>query len=154
MQLACCHLISEKTGKELKHSALVADGCSPRFLWHQLKRKLLLQLTYEGEDYEFNFSPFDRNCKWSLHTTEKRLVWQIVAANKDALVQITLYSLLQHMFSLNYENPDGSRPGKLWSTGSAIGKLNFYRKTDSDKELVDTLRMKDVLCIVEDTFYS
>lgn len=33
LQFASGHLISEKTGRELKHSALAIDGCCPKFLF-------------------------------------------------------------------------------------------------------------------------
>ena len=53
LQLASCRLTSERTGRLLKHSALAIDGCCPRFLCFRLKKRLLVQLTYEGEDFSF-----------------------------------------------------------------------------------------------------
>lgn len=150
LQLASCRLTSERTGKELKHSAFAADGCCPGFLWFRLKHKLLLQLTYEGQDFEFNFSPFHRNCKWIRKKTSKRLIWQIVAQNKDAVIKVTLNSLLENMLQLNYEDPTGARPGPLSGTGDGVGKILLYRRTPEGKELIDTLTAENVLCISEE----
>ncbi|MBO4976231.1 MAG: hypothetical protein J6C54_00575 [Lachnospiraceae bacterium] len=149
LQLASCHLISERTGRELKHSALAIDGCCPRFLWFRLKRKLLLQLTYEGEDFNFNFSPFAKECKWNVKVTNKRLVWQIVARNKDAVAKVTVSSLKETMLGLHYENPDGKRPVGLVGGRSGCGKVLLYRMTDEGKELIDTLTVEDALTIYE-----
>ena len=91
LQLASCHLISERTGHELKHSALAMDGCSPKFLCFPLKRRLMLQLTYTGEDFEFHFAKpgsFCR-CKWNIKETNKRYIWHIMAQNKSAVIKIS-----------------------------------------------------------------
>ena len=149
LQLASCHLSSERTGRELKHSALAIDGCCPGFLRFRLKRKLLLQLTYEGEDFNFNFSPFSKECKWNMKVTNKRLVWQIVARNKDAVVKVTVNSLKENMLGLHYENPDGKRTDGLYGSGSGFGKVLLYRRTAEGGELIDTLTVKDALTICE-----
>lgn len=57
LQFASGHLISEKTGRELKHSALAIDGCCPKFLFFPMRRRILMQLTYTGEDFEYHFWP-------------------------------------------------------------------------------------------------
>lgn len=150
LQFASCRLTSERTGRELKHSAFAADGCCPRFLWRRLQRKLLLQLTYEGEDFEFNFSPFHQNCKWIIKKTNKRLIWQIVAQNKDAVIKVSLSSLKEDLLSLNYEDPVGRRPKELPGCGNGIGKILLYRRTSEGKELIDTLNLENVLCIHEE----
>lgn len=149
LQLASCHLTSERTGRELKHTALAIDGCCPVFLWFRLKRKLLVQLTYEGEDFVFNFSPLSKECKWNIKITNKRLVWQIVAQNKEAVMKVTISSLKEHMMLLHYENPDGKKPDGLYGGGSGCGKVLLYRKTAGEKELIDTLTVEDSLTIYE-----
>ncbi len=175
MQLSSCRLTSERTGRELKHSAFAANGCCSRFLWFRLKQKLLLQLTYEGEDFEFNFSPFSRQCRWNVKRTNKRLIWQIVARNKDAEIKVTLSSFLGEMMRLDYEDPSGQRPAEVLAGGNGCGKILLYRKTGSlsagaedvgsgginempenttpyntyhnNKELIDTLYLENVLSI-------
>ena len=149
LQLASCHFISERTGRELKHSALAIDGCCPRFLWFRLKRRLLLQLTYEGEDFVFNFSPFSKECKWNVKITNRRLVWQIIAQNKDAVIKVTVNSLKEQMMPLNYEDPDAKKPEGLYGGGSGCGKVLLYRRTAEGKELIDTLTAEDVLTLYE-----
>ena len=149
LQLASSHLISERTGKELKHSALAVEGCIPRFLCFPLRRKLILQLTLEGEDYQFNFTPFSRACKWKLSISRKRIVWQIVAGNRDAVVKIILSDLQKNMLPLLYENPDGIKTTALFGSGCGEGKIQFYRRTPEGKQLADTLLIKDALTIYE-----
>ena len=150
LQLGTCRLISERTGKELKHSALAADGCCPRFLWKTLKQKLLLQLTYEGQDFEFNFSPFQQCCKWRIHYTDKRLIWQIAARSKDAEIKITMTGHLRDSLCLTYEDPMANLPGRLHAGGKGTGKILLYRKTSGQKELIDTLTAKNILWICEE----
>lgn len=149
MQLACCSLTSERTGKELKHSAIAVDGCCPRFLFFRLKRKLILQLTYEGEDFEINFSrwgTFSR-CKWNLKQTKKRNIWQIAAWNKDAVIKVTAGCLSEDMMTMNYEAPNGARPKTpVLAAGSGDGKILLYRRVPGGKELIDTLVMENVFC--------
>ena len=147
LQLSSCDLISERTGRKLKNSALAVDGFCPRFLFIPLKRKLLFQLTYEKEDYEFNFSPFRRECKWKLTESNKRFIWQIIAQNKDAVVKLSLCSLRQEMLALHYESPDGVLPDKLLGNGSGIGKILLYRRTGSELELIDTISIAHLLHI-------
>lgn len=150
LQLASCRLISERTGKELKHSAIAADGCCPRFLWFTLKQKLLLQLTYEGEDFEFNFVPLKEECKWLIKKSPKRLIWQIVAQNKDAVIKFTMSDLARNTMTLNYEDPSAIRPGTLHSGGNAFGKLLLYRRNGDNKDLIDTISVENIFWICEE----
>ncbi len=150
LQLASSRLTSERTGRELKHSAFAVDGCQSRFLWFRLRKKLLLQLTYEGEDFEFDFSPFNRQCKWHAKRTNKRLIWQIVAMNKDAVIKATLSSFTGEMMHLDYEDPTGQRPDAVLAGGNGCGKILLYRRTGNEtnqKELIDTLYLDNVLSI-------
>ena len=64
LQLASSNLVSERTGKLLKHSALAIDGCCPRFLFFRLKPRMLLQLTYTGEDFCFSCARPHIQGKW------------------------------------------------------------------------------------------
>lgn len=150
LQLASCDLTSETSGKPLKHSAIALNGCYPRFLCFPLKRKLLIQLTYENEDYEFNFSPFARDCKLNLKYTNKRLIWQLVAQNKNAVLKLTCSSLRSDLIPLGYESPDGNRPENLQGGGNGSGKLLLYRKTKTGKELIDTICAEHILHIQSD----
>lgn len=145
LQLACCRLSSERTGKELKSSALAVDGCCPRFLMFHLRRKLILQLTYEGEDFEINFSHWrPGRCKWTSRQTSKRNILQIAAWHKDYIIKVTAACPVGETLKMNYEAPNGSLPqSSLLATGSASGKVLVYRRTPEGKELVDTLLMEN-----------
>ncbi len=148
LQLASCHLISERTGHELKHSALAMDGCSPKFLCFPLKRRLMLQLTYTGEDFEFHFAKpgsFCR-CKWNIKETNKRYIWHIMAQNKSAVIKISGSCRKEEMLPLRYEAPDGSKAEvPLSGGGSGYGSLQIYRRTPAGKQLLDSLTYENAL---------
>ena len=148
-QFASGHLTSARTGKALKHSALAIDGCCPRLFGIPLKRKLMLQLTYTGEDFEYNFaSPgaLSRS-KWKVKETNKRFIWHIMAQNKTSIIKISGSCMKEQMMPLLYESPDGilsRRP--LWASGAGIGKIELYRRFHGGAQLIDTLTVDDALC--------
>lgn len=149
LQFASSHLISERTGKELKHSALAIDGSCPRFLWFPLKRKLMLQLTYTGEDFEYNFARPDlfSRCKWKVKETNKRYIWQIMAQNKTSVIKLTCSSQKAHMMPVNYEAPDGSLSrNTLWGGGMGTGTIEIYRRIPGGVQLIDKLTVSDGFC--------
>ena len=141
LQLACCHLTSERAGRTLRHSALAVNGCHPRFLWFPLRRKLMLQLTYMGEDFEFN------RCKWDVKETNKRIIWHILAQNKASVVKVSGSCTKEQLMFLKYENPDGllSRL-PLWAGACGTGTVRLYRRVPGGRELLDTLAMENALC--------
>lgn len=149
LQLASCHLTSGRTGKELKHSALAIDGCCPKFLWFPLRRRLMIQLTYTGEDFEFHFAKpgtFCR-CKWKVKETNKRFIWHIMAQNKTAIIKISGSCTKTEMMSLNYEAPDGSRSKlPLHAGGMGVGTIELYRRIPGGRQLIDTLKMDNAFC--------
>ena len=148
-QFATSHLFSEVTQKNAKHTSLAIDGCCPKFLCFSLKRKLIMQLTYEGEDFEFNFSRFRlfNRTKWKVKETNTRIIWQLVAQNKNAIVKVTGSCLKEEMLLMNYESPDGSRPqNPLYAGGTGIGKVLLYRRFFDGKQLEDTLVANDCFC--------
>lgn len=148
LQLASCNLVSQRTGKELKHSALAIDGCSPKFLFLPLRKRIMIQLTYTGEDFEFNFTKpgmFSR-CKWKVKETNKRFLWHIKAQNKTSVIKISGSCTKEQMMPLDYEAPDGSKSTMpLWAGGCGIGKIEIYRRTNGDLQWIDTLTMGDGL---------
>ena len=149
LRLASCHLTSVRTGRELKHSALAVDGCCPKFLFFPLHRKLFIQLTYMGEDFEFHFAnPRSLSrCKWKTKETNKRFIWHIKAQNKNAVIKISLNCLKNNMMDLTYESPEGRLSDTpLLGGGAGAGTVEIYRRTAGDLELVDTLSVEDALC--------
>lgn len=148
-QFASSHLLSARTGKELKHSALAIDGCCPRFLCFPLKHKLMIQLTYTGEDFEYNFArpgTFSR-CKWKLKETNMRYIWRIMAQNKTSVIKISGSCMKEQMMPLLYESPDGIRSKRpLLASGAGIGKVEIYRRSRGGVQLIDTLTIDDAFC--------
>lgn len=148
MQLACCHLISERTGNILRHSALAIDGCCPRFFFIPLRRKMIIQLTYTGEDFEYNFSnPFKfTRYKWKLKETNKRELWHILAQNRDSLIKISGYTFKDTLMPLGYEDPEGKGfRNTLKASANAVGTVELYRITPAGKVLIDRLTMVNAL---------
>lgn len=141
--------LTSQTGRELKHSALACTLICPRFLCFPKKPRLLVQLTYEGTDYEYNYFRRDSHsrCKWNVHQTDKRIVWQAVVQNQETILKITGTCLKKHMISMQYEGPNGIKPsGPLWAGGTGIGTALLYRRTQEGKQLIDTLELANVFC--------
>lgn len=142
-QAACGKLKSERTGSELRHSVLAVSSYTPRFLLFRLRPRLILQLTYRGEDFEC------RSCRWETKETEKRFVWRVVAKSKTAVVKVTASCRKEEMMPLRYENPDGTRPKTSLRAGSAgVGTVQVFRRLSRDRELVDTLTLENSLCLL------
>ena len=149
MQFASNKLISERTGKALRHSALAIDGCCPRLLCFPLKRRLMIQLTYTGEDFEYNFAKLGllSRCKWRVKETNKRYIWNIMAQNKTSVIRISCYCMKDLMMPINYESPDGSvRKEPLLGSGSGVGSIEIYRRIPGGLQLIDKLTIEDGFC--------
>lgn len=148
IQLSSGRLSSEHTGKTLRHSCLAVNGCCPRFLFFPLKHKLMIQLTYMGEDFDFGLKPFVLSrCKWEAKETNKRFIWHILARNKNAVIKISGSCTKEQMLHLQYENPDGIKSRlPLWAGGAGIGTIQLYRRVPGGRELLDTLHMENALC--------
>lgn len=153
LQFAASRLVSQRTGHALKHSALAIDGCCPRFLCFPLRRRLILQLTYTGEDFEYNFAKpmLLSRCKWKVKQTNKRYIWKVSAQNKTSVIKISCHCLKDQMMPLHYETPDCSgRPGGLLGgllggcTGSGV--VEIYRRTPEGLKLIDRLDIEKGLC--------
>lgn len=150
-QLSSCTLLSERTGKLLKHSALAIDGCCPRFLFFRFKPKLLVQLTYTGEDFYYSFAkPLQKPLlKWGTKERKDSFTWHVKAANRDSLMTLTLHSPKNTMMPLLYDSPDGSAAPKLKAGKEGYGTLDLYRITPAGKVWLDTLTIQNGLCIIE-----
>lgn len=145
LQLASCRLTSERTGKELKHSAFAIDGCCPKFLCFPMKRKLFLQFTYTGEDFTFHFAnPYSR-CKWKIKETNKRYIFHIMAQNKDAVLKLSGSSPKAGMMPLKYEAPDGTVPEAPFTGAAGFGTAELYRITPEGPKLIDKLKFENAL---------
>lgn len=148
MQFACGKLTSERTGRMLRHSVLAINGCCPRFLFIPLKRKLLIQLTYTGEDYDFGSKPFVLSrCRWETKKTNKRYIWHIIAKNKTSVIKISGSCTREQMLALQYESPEGVKAKlPLMAGAAATGTIRLYRRVSGGLELLDTLHMEQGFC--------
>lgn len=148
MQFSCGSLTSERTGKPLKHSVLAMNGCCPRFFFLPLRRKLLIQLTYTGEDFDFGFKPFVLSrCRWETKETNKRYVWHVIARNKTAVIKISGSCTKDQMMELKYESPDGTLSrSPLLAGAAATGTIRLFRRTPEGRELLDTLHVENGFC--------
>lgn len=149
LQFSSGRLTSKRTDKELKHSVLAINGCCPRFLCFPLRRRLMIQLTYMGEDYEFGFAkpPFFSRQKWEIKETNRRFIWHIMAQNKNAVIRISCSCTKEQMMRLRYETPEGHRlKSPLWTGCGGTGTIQLYRREKGEKQLIDTLRLEDAVC--------
>lgn len=145
LQLSGNQLISEKTGKALKYSAFAVDGCYTRFFGLQLNPKLMIQLTYTGEDFEFSFArPLSLSrIKWNKKRTAKRIIWQIKAVNRKAMIKCSISCPRKTLFSIDYKSPDMQQSGtSLMASGEATGIIELYRKSSEGYQKIDTLRFE------------
>ena len=149
MQFACGRFTSKRTGKALRHTVLAVNGCCPRFLFFPLRRRLMIQLTYTGEDFEFGLHHqfLLSRCKWETKENGKRFIWHIKARNRSAVIKISGSCTKTQLMELQHENPDSSIPKMpLWAGGAGIGTVEIYRRIPGGRELLDTLRMEDAFC--------
>lgn len=149
IQLACGKFTSKRTGRELRHTVLALNGCCPRFLFLPLKRRLMIQLTYTGEDFEFGLHRqfLFSKCKWETKENGKRFIWHILAQNRTAVIKISGSCTKAQLMQLQYENPDSSIPSMpLWAGGAGIGTVEIYRRIPGGRQLLDTLRMDGAFC--------
>ncbi|MDL2301447.1 hypothetical protein LJC58_03735 [Lachnospiraceae bacterium OttesenSCG-928-D06] len=154
LQFASNCLISEGSSLPLKHTAFVVDGCCPRFFCFPLKKRLLFQLTYKDQDYNFFFSGFlfRRRLKWMNKKTNKRFQLRLVAQDKDIMIKLSGSCIREDMLPLNYEDPDGKRKDSpVYGDGNGEGTLLIYQKTSDGKQLLDTLTIKNALFIYCDS---
>lgn len=144
-QFACGKMSSERTGRELRHSVLAMNSICPRLFHFRLRSRLILQLTYMGEDFEFS------RCKWETKETEKRFIWHILAQNKTVVIKVSGSCTKQEMLNLQYEDPEGIKSRLPLRAGSGgIGTIQIYRRNHGERELTDTLRLDNALCIYRD----
>ena len=148
-QFASGRLSSARTDRELKHSVLAINGCCPRLLFFPLRRRLMIQMTYMGEDYEFGFvKPFlFSKQKWEVKETNKRFIWHIMARNRTSVIKISCSCTKGQMMQLRYETPEGHRlKSPLWAGGAGTGTIQLYRREKGGKQLIDTLKLEDAVC--------
>lgn len=147
--LSSNHLISKRTGKELKNSAFDIGGGRPKVFFIPLKRILLGAFYYEGKEIEFNFSKFWHRTRTQFKCTEtdREIIWHVQQENKEYMMQTNIHCLKEDMLWINYEAPDGTkRHNRLWNGGTGKGWIKLYRKKGHRKELVDEITVLNTGC--------
>ncbi len=143
--LSSNNLVSNITGKRLNNSVFDIGGGCPKVGFIALKRKLLSAFTYEGKDYEFNFSKFWTNTrtKFDCKETENQIIWHVEQKtwNNRFIADFTCEK--KDMLLVNYESPDGKkRHNRLWNGGNGVGTIKLYHK----KKLIDDIKVENLGC--------
>ncbi len=147
--ISSCNITSNITGKKLNHTVFDIGGGRPVVFGRALERRLLMDLFYEGKDYEFNFSKFFDRVKttFQCYETETEVVWKIHTQNRKAGMDVFCSCLKSEMLLVNYEAPDGSkRHNRLWNGGTGSGTIKLYKKEKNQRILIDELSFSDAGC--------
>ncbi len=143
--LSSNNLVSNITHKRLNNSVFDIGGGCPKVGPIALKRKLLSAFTYEGKDYEFNFSKFWTGCKtkFDCKETDTEIIWHVEQKTWSNKIVVDISCLKKDMLLVNYESPDGmKRHNRLWNGGNGKGSIKVYRKG----KLIDDIRCENVGC--------
>lgn len=143
--LSSNHLVSKKTGKELKNSVFDIGGGRPKIGHLALENKLLSAFYYEGKEYEFNFSKF-----WMLpktqflcQETDTQILWHVEQETPVHKMVTDIACMKKDMLLVNYEAPDGSkRHNRLWNGGNGTGTVRLYE----NNALIDEVAADHVGC--------
>lgn len=143
--LSSNHLISQKTGKQLKNSVFDIGGGRPKIGHLALENKLLSAFYYEGQEYEFNFSKFWMlpKTKFSCRETEAQILWHVEQETPVHRMVTDITCQKKDMLLVNYEAPDGAkRHNRLWNGGNGTGIVRLYEKD----EMIDEIHAYNVGC--------
>lgn len=147
--LSSNNLVSKKTGKRLSNSVFNIGGGRPKVFGVVLDRKLLGELWYEGEDYEFNFSKFwtGSKTKFDCEETEDEIHWHVVQTTWNTMLDTYITCKKKDMLNINYEAPNGTKcHNRLWNGGNGTGVLKLYKKLGGKLVLIDEILAKNVGC--------
>lgn len=147
--LASCDLTSRLTGKRLENSALEIGGGRPKVGPFALDRKLLGELVYEGEPYEFNFSKLWTGSQTHFWCREEdtHLVWHVEQETFTARLITDIECPKADMLLIRYEAPDGqARHTRLWNGGTGTGRVQLYERNEHDWVLIDDIDVAHVGC--------
>lgn len=147
--IASSNMKSLISGKKLENSVIDIGGGKPKVFGLPINNKILIDLYYEGKEYEFNFSKFWKysTTKINCYETEEKIIWKIEAKTNSNILEIRNECFKKDMLTINYESPDGQkRHKKLWNGGNGIGNLKLYYLEKNQKKLIDNIEMKNVGC--------
>lgn len=147
--LASSNMKSNLTGKVLSNSAFDIGGGRPKVYVLPLEKKLLGAITYEGKDYEFNFSKLHTLCKtnFDCKEEEENIVWDIEMTTITNKLIVHVECAKKDMLLVNYEAPDGmKRHNRLWNGGNGHGNIKLYSLKNKEITLIDDIDIKNVGC--------
>ena len=147
--LASSDLTSRLSGRRLENSALEIGGGRPKIGHLALDRKLLGELVYEGEPYEFNFSKLwtGSQTHFACHEEPDRVVWHVEQETFTARLVTDIECPKDEMLLIRYEAPDGqARHTRLWNGGTGSGRVQLFERDGFEWQLVDDLDVAHVGC--------
>ncbi|MCL4467557.1 MAG: hypothetical protein M1591_01315 [Deltaproteobacteria bacterium] len=147
--ISSCNMRSLITGKVLSNSAVEMGGGAPRVFGIGLQRKLLGGMYYEGKMYDYNFSKLWTGTRISFSFKEGTSMntWQVHAANRQSVMELTLECRKDEMLLINYEAPNGKKlHNKLWNGGTGQGEIKFLKKKGNQTILIDHIAIKNAGC--------
>lgn len=147
--LSSCNMKSNLSGKVLENSAFDIGGGRPKIYALPLEKKLLGSFTYEGTDYEFNFSKLHTLCKTNFNVVEgeENIIWDVEMTTTKAKIIVHVECPIKDMLLVNYEAPDGvKRHNRLWNGGNGYGNIKLYSLKDKIPTLIDDVEIKNVGC--------
>ena len=147
--LASCDLTSRLTGERLPDTALEIGGGRPKVGPFALDRKLLGELVYKGEAFEFNFSKLwtGSQTHFSCHETETQVVWHVEQETFEARLVTDVSCPKHEMLLIRYEAPDGqSRHTRLWNGGTGTGHVQLFVHDGFEWQLVDDMDVAHMGC--------
>ncbi len=147
--ISSCNMRSLITGKVLSNSAVEMGGGTPRVFGIGLQGKLLGGMYYEGKMYDYNFSKFWTGTRISFSFKEGTSMntWQVHAANRQSVMELTLECRKDEMLLINYEAPNGKKlHNKLWNGGTGQGEIKLLKKKRNQTILIDHIAIKNAGC--------
>ncbi|MBW4434902.1 MAG: hypothetical protein KME28_25110 [Pelatocladus maniniholoensis HA4357-MV3] len=138
--LNCNNFTSQATGQKLALTSLDLGGARAVLFGVPLQSTVVVAFYHEGQLYEFSFSKIwlSPRQRFDIKVTEKEVIWNIVAWNVKAKIEIYFTCPKKTMQFINYENPDGEKKHKeLWNGNYASGTVKLYRRAGNDFELID-----------------
>ena len=147
--LASNDVTSRLTGERLHNTALEIGGGRPKVGHLALDRKLLGELVYEGEPFEFNFSKLWTGSQThsSCHETATHIVWHVEQETFTARLVTDITCPKGEMLLIRYEAPDGqARHNRLWNGGTGTGRVQLFARDGFEGQLVDDLDVGHVGC--------
>lgn len=147
--LASNNLESNITGDKLNNSAFVIGGGRPKIFGMPLNRKLLSNIHYEGQDYEFNFSKFWTFCQTEFNCaiSEHQIDWYVRQETLKHIYELYATCEKKDMLLLNYEAPNGLKlHNNLYNGGNGVGNMQLYKKDKNERQLIDSINAKNIGC--------